>query len=156
VAEVLAELLGCTWVDTDELIVSRVGCSIAEIFETEGQARFRTYEAEVIAEITRQPPRIIAAGGGAVLDSRNVELLQAVATVVGLTAPAEVLWQRVCADEASPAQRPALTDSPGLEEVRRVLAERTALYKQAAGLVVDTTDLSPPQVAAQIVRQLGL
>ena len=156
VAVALAERLGCTRVDTDELVGARAGHSIADIFEAEGEPRFRAYEVEVIAEIAQQPPGVIAVGGGAVLNGRNVESLQAVATLVWLTAPAEVLWQRIRADEASSANRPALTDSPGLEEVRRVLAKRTALYAQSADLVIDTTDLSPQQVAAEIVHQLGL
>ena len=156
VAAALAELRGCTWVDTDELIVARAGRSIAEIFKAEGEPRFRVCEAEVIADIAQQPPGVIAVGGGAVLDRSNVESLQAGATLVCLTAPAEVLWQRIRDDEASPTQRPALTNSSGLEEVRRVLAERTALYAQAADLVIDTTNLSPQQVEAEIVRQLGL
>ena len=155
VAAALAELRGCTWVDTDGLIVKRVGLSIAAIFEQEGEPRFRTYEAEVMAELTREPPGVIAAGGGAVLDPRNVERLRAVATIVWLTAPPEVLWQRISADERSPGQRPPLTDAHGLDEVRRVLAERTPLYQQAAELVIDTTDQTPPQLAAEIVRRLG-
>ena len=155
VAAALAEQLQRTWVDTDKIIVARSGRSIAEIFKAEGEPRFRAYEAEVIAEITRQPPGVIALGGGAVLDPANVERLRKVATLVWLTAPAEVLWQRIKADEASAAQRPALTNAPGLEEVRRVLAKRAPLYQQAADLVIDTTARTPPQIAAEIVRRLA-
>ena len=44
----MAERLGRPFVDTDAVIVERAGKSISEIFEQDGEAKFREMEAAVI------------------------------------------------------------------------------------------------------------
>jgi len=148
----LARLLGGECVDTDEVIAERAGRSIAEIFASEGEPGFRKRESEAIREVVRTPPAVISVGGGAVLDPRNVDALRSVACVVWLTAPTEVLWERISQDEATAACRPPLTDQPGIDEVRRLLAERTPFYQRAADLQIETVDRSAPEIAEEIVR----
>ena len=73
VGRLLADRLGWAFVDTDDLIESQAGTSIADIFATEGEAGFRAREREAIAKATQDARRVIAVGGGAVTDRRNVE-----------------------------------------------------------------------------------
>jgi len=84
----------------------------------------------------------------------NVELLQSAAVLVWLTAPAEVLWQRIFADPATPDSRPALTDVGGLAEVREILQDRTPRYAAAADLVVDTAGKPVNNIAREIAAAL--
>ncbi len=151
----LAELVGRGHVDTDELIVERAGKSIAALFEEEGEARFRQREREIIALVTADRPAVISVGGGAVLDTRNTDLLCAAGKLVWLTAPVEVLWERIQADANTTDRRPALTGLSGLDEVEHLLAERRAFYGAAADLIIDTSDLTPGAVSAEIVRRLS-
>ena len=152
----LARLLGGDLKDTDEGVVDRAGRSIAEIFEAEGEAGFRRREAEAIAQVVKAKPMVISVGGGAVLDEGNVARLKAVARIVWLTAPPEVLWARIDTDHTTAASRPSLTGLGGLEEVQRVLAERRARYRQAADLAIDTNGKTPDQVAREIAEVLNL
>ena len=149
----LARLVEGECVDTDEVIVERAGRSIADIFATEGESGFRERESDVIRAVVRAPPVVISVGGGAVLDLWNVEALRGVATVVWLTAPAEVLWQRISQDTATGAFRPPLTDRRGVEEIRRLLGQRTSLYARAADLQIETVDREPREIAEEIVRR---
>ena len=151
----LAELLGGECVDTDEVLVRLAGKSVAAIFADEGEAGFRRREREVIAQIVAAPPKVVSVGGGAVLDERNVEALRRVATLVWLTAPVEVLWQRVSADRNTVTSRPALTDRPGLKELEHLLAVRSAVYRRAADLIVDTAGRTPFQATEAIVMKCG-
>ncbi len=154
VGRILARLLGGECVDTDELVAQRAGRSIAEVFAAEGEACFRRRESEVIHEVVQSPPAVISVGGGAVLHQQNLDALRAAAILVWLTAPAEVLWQRISTDPATASLRPPLTDQSGIEEVRGLLAERTPYYLRAADFQIETVDREPREIAGEIVRRV--
>jgi shikimate kinase len=171
VARELADVLGGVCVDTDELVSEQAGKSIAAIFAEEGEAGFRRRECDIIAQVGRTTPTVISVGGGAILDERNVEALRRVATLVWLTASADVLFRRISSDPTTVASRPPLVrpslvrdslvrDSnlapvAALGEIEHLLAERSPLYQRAADFTVDTTDMSPRQVAEVIVARLN-
>ncbi len=155
VARLLADLIGGTCVDTDELVVTASGRSIAEIFATDGEATFRQLERKAVADAVAGPATVISVGGGAILDDANVRLLKSAATVVWLTAPPEVLWNRISADSQTADSRPALTDQTGLAEMGQLAAQRRPYYEAAAGVVIDTNGKTLAQVTAQIVERLG-
>lgn len=154
VARELVKLCGGEHVDTDEVITARAAKSIAAIFAEEGEAAFRRLERDVIAELVGRPPAVIGVGGGAVLDRQNVDNLESVATLVWLKAPVDVLWRRVSVDPATASTRPPLTDRMGIEEIEHLLAQRSPLYEQASDLTIDTTQLTPPEVAKAIIEAL--
>lgn len=151
----LAKLLGGECLDTDGLVGARAGKTIAAVFAEEGEAGFRRREREVIEEITANPPAVISVGGGAILDDRNVGALRRVAVVVWLTAPVDVLWHRVSADDANTTSRPPLTDTPGQAEIELLLDQRSPLYRRAADLAIDTERMDPRQVAHEVLTRLG-
>ncbi len=150
----LATLIGGGHVDTDDVIADRAGRSIADVFETEGEAGFRGLEREAVVQAVQSLPAVISVGGGAILDEENVRRLRDVATIVWLKAPVDVLWQRIADDPSTASYRPALTDRTGIEELRHLLSERTPYYQHAADLTVDTTGKEPRAIATQIARQL--
>lgn len=69
------------FVDTDHEIERVTGLSINDIFDKHGEIRFRSEEKAAVRRITREDNMVIATGGGAVLDSENVELPQRGRTV---------------------------------------------------------------------------
>src|SRR3954468_15965258 len=91
----LAERLGWTFADTDERIERAAGLSIAELFATRGENSFRELEAEVLSAFGAAERIVVATGGGVVLRPENRELLRTMGRTIWLTAPAEVLWQRI-------------------------------------------------------------
>ncbi len=147
VGKLLAARLGMAFCDTDELIVAQAGKSIREIFAAGGEPAFRALERDAVAQAAAQDNTVIAAGGGVVLDPANVAALKRNAKIVWLSAPAEVLYQRITADITSQHTRPNLTASGGLEEVKRLLALRTPLYQSAADITVDAGNQTPEQLA---------
>lgn len=153
VGSLLADKLEVPFLDTDEIITTDAGKSIAEIFAAEGESGFREREKQVIARVAGGPA-VLSVGGGAVIDPENVARLKAGAIVVWLTAPPDVLWSRMSSDDSSVAGRPSLTPMGGLEEVRTVLIKREPLYRDAADLTLSTESLSVEQVAAEILRSV--
>ena len=75
VARALAAKTGREILDTDQMIETRAGMAIPEIFKTVGEAKFRDLECEAIAEAGKQSGKIIATGGGAVLREENLNPL---------------------------------------------------------------------------------
>ncbi len=155
VGRALAKLRGGEHVDTDDVIVQRANQTIAEIFSSKGEAGFRDRERQAIEQVTTNPPAVISVGGGAVLDDRNVERLGSVATLVWLTAEANVLWDRISADINTPQTRPSLTDQKGLEEVQALLVERNPIYKRVCTLRVDTTGKTPEAIAQETISNIS-
>ena len=81
IGRALAMKLGRTFVDTDEEIVKAHG-DIPTVFAREGEAVFRVYESEVIAEVGKRHGLVIATGGGAVKSERNNLNLKQNGTIV--------------------------------------------------------------------------
>jgi shikimate kinase len=154
VGRLLAERLNLPFVDTDALIVERAGRTIADIFDTEGEAGFRTREAEIVAEVAKGPPAVISLGGGAVLLEANMECLSATSRVIWLLCRPETLHARIVGDPASGESRPSLTGRAGLEEVRTVLAQREPLYDRWADTAIDSTERTAEEAAGALQEWL--
>lgn len=152
----LADRLWQPFVDTDEMIVREAGKSIKEIFEAEGETRFRDIEADVVREVSAFREHVIALGGGALIREDNRKLLKdAGHKVVYLKCEPDVLFQHIHADPESAKTRPALTPLRGTpEEIRNVLAEREPIYRQTMTVELDVTNLTVEEAVVYIVRLL--
>ena len=131
------------FVDVDGLVEKRAGKSIPDIFRQDGEGAFRRLEtAEVrrLAEETagRGAGRVIATGGGAVLDERSAAAMRRTGAVVWLDAPPAVL-----AGRAEAGGRPLLGGPGGggseraAERLSAIHEERRPLYEGAAHYRLD-------------------
>jgi shikimate kinase len=146
VTRLLAERLGVGRVDLDEEIEREAGCTIAELFDTKGEAHFRDLESAVLERLMASDrPLVLATGGGAVLREANREAMLRSGFVAALTASPERIIERVSGDASRPLLRGDVE-----ERVRRLLAERKTAY-DFAHIRIDTTDLSPDEVADRIL-----
>ncbi len=155
VARQLALRLGWDWVDADVEIELKAGKSIAAIFADDGEAAFRDLEAEILAELVGRDRTVLALGGGVILRPANRELLKQVGKVVWLTAEPETIARRLAADTTTAARRPNLTAAGGLDEIRRVLAQRLPLYRESSDALIDTENKLPADVAAEIQAMIS-
>ena len=72
VGRILAEKIGARFIDTDEVIVERIGMPIKEFFAIHGEESFRAVESEVIRDLSGEGGLVIATGGGAILREENL------------------------------------------------------------------------------------
>mgnify|MGYP002597206616 FL=1 len=137
--------------DTDHRLQAHEQRTVAEIVQAEGWARFRELETLSLKAVTL-PNTVIATGGGIVLAEGNRQFMRENGVVIYLQASVSALIDRL---EAYPKaeQRPTLTGKPEREEVGEVLAQREALYRDAAHHIVDAT-ASPDRVVEQIMSML--
>src|SRR5215510_3732526 len=87
VGRALAERIGYRLFDTDAMVEQHAGRTIAEIWDVEGEDGFRSREHEAVLHACAGTGRVIACGGGAVLNIRNYGVLKGAGTVVYLRAP---------------------------------------------------------------------
>jgi len=143
----LAERFGLAFVDADREIEAQAGASIATIFECEGEAGFRARERTTLARLLADESRVIATGGGAVLDAGTRALLRTRGFVVHLQVSVDGQMQRLSRDRVRP-----LLQQGDREQVLHGLAQsRGALYAEVADLVFDTEGLA----AGDAARRLG-
>ncbi len=152
----LARLLGRPFVDLDRVLVAEAGRSVAEIVARGGWEEFRRLEKELVARYRRSRGQVLATGGGVVLDPDNVEALRENGILIWLTADPDTIQARLEADRPRDAFRPSLTGNDTVLEVLEVLKLREPLYRAAAQLVIDTTQLAIPQVVREILAALEL
>ncbi len=142
----LASRLGVPFVELDDEIARAAGMTVREIFEHDGEARFRELEAAALAEVASYDPSVVSCGGGIVVEPANRVTLRATGEVVFLSVPLETLRDRV----RPAAERPLIREEGDLE---RIFREREPLYREFAAHVVDGSG-SPQDVAAAIEREL--
>jgi shikimate kinase len=150
----LAERMGLSFYDTDELVERQTQRTISQIVAEQGWSSFRGAETAVIRELSGADHSVIALGGGAVLDVRNVESLKRNGFFVWLCAALETIAARMEKDTAGGAERPSLTDETSVSEMNVILAKREPLYRRLADLIVDTTRIETDRVVEAILKGL--
>jgi shikimate kinase len=148
----LARRLDWDFIDADNLIERRVGCSIRSFFEREGEARFRDIEEQVIAEVAGADRLVLATGGGTVLREANRAMLRRHCTVIYLRSTPEDLFRRLRHDR----KRPLLQVQDPLARLRELHAVRDPLYRQTSHFNIDTGRPSVPTLVNTILMQLEL
>lgn len=127
VGRILAERLGYQFFDTDALIETAANQTIPDIFARQGEAGFRDWETQVLAQLSAHARLVVATGGGIVERSQNWSYLHHGLTL-WLDVPAAELHRRLQAD---PTPRPLLDHPNPLEPLTQLLDRRHDLYAQA-------------------------
>ena len=143
-----ADRLGLGFIDMDRLIEHRHQRTISDMFAHEGEARFRKLERQLVRELTAQQGKVIATGGGVVLDPENIRDFSRAGVVVCCWVDARTAHERT----RHANHRPLLEAEPDrLAQIEKLLRQREPLYR-AIPLQLDTSFLSVEQQADELVR----
>jgi shikimate kinase len=148
----LSRRIALPFFDSDHVIEQRLGCSIREFFEREGEARFRDLEASVLDELTQGPTAVVSTGGGSVLRPENRERLHARGSVFYLKSTPEEVFRRLRYDR----NRPLLQVEDPLQRIRDLFEVRDPLYRETAHFVIETGRPSVATLVNMIVMQVEL
>lgn len=147
VGRLLATELGWSFVDLDDDIVARAGCSINEIFDTRGEAEFRRIEHDAVTAAVQRVklglPTVVALGGGAFAQEANFRLVSDNGVSIWLDCPIEVLAVRV----ADSSERPLARDPV---RFARLFEERQGFYARAEYRIAAGDD-DPRRILCQIL-----
>ena len=148
----IARRLQLPFFDSDHVIEERMGYSIREAFERDGEDWFRDLEESVLDELTQIPRAVISTGGGAVLRPGTRERLRARGKVVYLNSSPEELFRRLRHD----VNRPLLQVADPLARLRDLYTVRDPLYRETAHFVIETGRPSVATLVNMIIMQLEL
>jgi shikimate kinase / 3-dehydroquinate synthase len=138
----LAQRLGRPFVSVDALVEERTGSTVADLFETEGEADFRAREEQAAGDVlARRPLAVVELGGGALGSERTRAALAEDAFTVHLETAPDEAWERVAGSE-----RPLARDA---DTFRALYDERRPLYE---GADASATDLDGVVLAAAGIR----
>jgi shikimate kinase len=160
VGRALAQRLGWRFIDLDDLIESREGRTVAEIFARMGESGFRSAESSTLKELLTASAlsgasMVLALGGGAFIQPENEAVLQRDnITTVFLSASAQELWQRCLTKQTVGADtrlRPLLKDEASFKQL---CEERLPNYERAQ-LTVTTSGKSVEAIAEEIYSALA-
>lgn len=145
----LAKLINMDFIDVDEEISKAAGCSIEDIFKKYGESAFRDVEKRVMARLLSEKTRVLATGGGAIMNSRTQSLVKKSGISVWLNADINVLIQRTKKRE----DRPLLKDKDHGTVLKKLLDERSPVYAKA-DICVDSSENGPEITANNIKNAL--
>lgn len=148
VGELLARELNVNFQDSDQLIENSAGKSVSDIFIQDGEALFREIEEDQIAQALTVQDGVLALGGGALGSAQTLENLknhQVVWLIAGLSSAVERVGMN--------RNRPLLLGNVR-GQLSTLLNAREPLYRSAATISIDTTELTPEDVCKAILSQL--
>ena len=153
IGALIAERLEYRFVDTDTSIEQSVGQSVAEIFQTSGEAEFRQCETNVLAKIAADKGQVIATGGGIAIKKENWDYLKH-GLVIWLDVSVDILVERLKGDTS----RPIINRSSPTQlqsKLEQILIERREHYAVAELHLPITSDLPPMEIVDRILTLLA-
>jgi len=154
----LAERLGWSFLDLDEVIAARAGRSIAAIFAADGETRFREFEGMALAEACERTRVVVATGGGVGETPANLATMRNGGYMVCLDVAPAVAFDRLSAeaeerDETLASLRPLLEGADPIARLTELRARRPWYYD--ANLIVDANRPTPDDLVGEIVASLA-
>jgi XRE family aerobic/anaerobic benzoate catabolism transcriptional regulator len=150
----LAAQRGVPFVELDREIEREAGTSMNEILLLHGQAGYRRYERRALLRIAEDHVDgvVMTTGGSIVSERETFDLLQSRFYCVWLKASPEEHMSRVVAQgDMRPFDATRGASSEAMEDLRRILASREALYARADA-VVDTAARTEKQSLKDLER----
>jgi len=135
----IARMMGYDFLDIDHWIVEQEGKTIPEIFDEEGESRFRELETAAINKVRKMQKVVIATGGGLPCHADNMQMLKASGLTIYLKLSPEALLSRL---KVSKTRRPLLEGKSEEEmyaAIRKMLDERESWYSKA-DMIIDGLD----------------
>lgn len=143
---IIAKRTGLRHVDLDAEIEAAAGSTVAEIFRTVGEGRFRQMETEALMCLAGNDGIVLSTGGGAPTTPGNLDLMRTIGPVVYLRAHVEVLARRI---RHSRTLRPLIAEGELVPKLREILKHRSEAY-ESADRILDVDQLPRNDVIARL------
>ena len=127
----LSVAMNIPFIDTDDEIEKKVGISISEIFQSEGEARFRSYEQGIIRQLIDFPQSVIAVGGGLPCYNNHMDVILDMGKVIYLDLSVDVLVGRLIKNSSDRPLYAGLDFSEIEDKTRALRSERGRYYQRA-------------------------
>jgi 3-phosphoshikimate 1-carboxyvinyltransferase len=146
VAKILAKKLNLEVIEMDDLIIKKSGKSIDQIFNDDGETKFRELESQIAIDQRNKENIVISTGGGVVINAENIKNLKVNGKMIFLKTSFLEIKKRLINIE----DRPLFKNKRSAEKLFKF---RQKLYEKNADLIVDTDGRSVKEVAYEIISQ---
>src|SRR5712692_9525705 len=153
VGHAIASLIGCNFIDTDDLLAGQSGMPVGQVLIQVGEERFRQLESEMLRTATGQERVVIATGGGAIISAANRELMRERGLTVYLQVSVETAWQRIqqhLQQSGASVVRPLVIGDDGPQRLLTLYETRKGWYEEAE-VHLDTEHHVPETLAQRLV-----
>jgi shikimate kinase len=150
----LAEQMGNTFIDLDELIVQQENKTIVELFEQNGETWFRQKETATLKTIAEKKDIIIACGGGTPCFNNNMQWMNERGTTVYLAAAPTDIVKRISTEQE---KRPLIKNLTAQELsifVEKQLKEREPFYTMAK-ITLQVNEITPATIKEILLTKMN-
>lgn len=146
----VAGMLGLSFIDSDHEIEAVSRMTVPELFETYGEAEFRSLERRVIGRLLKAGPQVVSTGGGAFINESTRRAVGRNGVSVWLRADLDTLMERVSKRQ----DRPLLKNADPRAVMERLMRERYPIYG-LADVTVQTRDERKEIIADEVLAALA-
>jgi len=136
------------FIDLDSEIEKTGGNSVSEIFDRDGEERFREMETEQLKQYSGS---VVACGGGIVLKLENRHFIKENGIAILLTASMGELSQRLSDSD----NRPLLANDITEEALAKLWLERQLDYLNTADFTIETGGKNPEELSEEIILRIN-
>ncbi len=145
----LADRLGIEFRDSDRIVEEKAGRNVSEIFETDGEEKFRQVERNTILDVLSGGPCVLATGGGAVMNPETREAIKTKSVSVWLKLEVCNILKRLEKTE----DRPLLKKGDPEKILTGLMAVREPFYAEA-DIHVESHDGKASETADLVINSL--
>jgi shikimate kinase len=153
----LATQLQVKFVDTDDRIEAQYNIEIKEIFQEQGESRFREYEESMLDEIIeKEKPAIISLGGGTLLSQVNLKKALSSGVLIYIKSSPTEIWNRIKHSTRRPLLRKdgeEWTKKMYLARIAELMKEREQGYEQAH-LILDRDGKEVEEIIEELLKKI--
>ena len=150
IGKLLSKEFSLPFYDSDEEIVKKLGMSIVDIFQSQGEEVFREEEAKTIKKILIKGQYICALGGGSLLSHEIRDIVKKDIISIWLQTSVDDLYERLKDDKS----RPKLDVMDTRNKIFNLNQQREKFYKMS-DIVVNTGNKSEDMIVSEIVRLIA-
>ena len=148
IGKMLANALCYDFADTDEMLISETGKSIAQIFAESGESHFRDLEHQIVQKAAALSHCVISTGGGVMTFERNARLLAQHAAVIHIHRSFDDCYEAI----RQRTNRP-LSGGKSREELLRLYESRFMAYEKYAHYTLEN-NVSAKEAAVRLQDML--
>jgi shikimate kinase len=145
----MADLLGWSFVDTDDVLAEHMGMPVGQVLVEYGEEHFRQLESEVLHDLADGARMVISTGGGMVISEANRTFMREKGMMVYLRVGVDTSWKRM--QEASvQIARPLVAGEHGRQRLQDLYMARRKWYEEAP-IQIDTEQGTPNELARRLI-----
>tara|TARA_Y100000768_G_scaffold45650_1_gene29793 strand:- start:3 stop:527 length:525 start_codon:yes stop_codon:yes gene_type:complete len=136
VAKELGRALNFNFFDTDKEIENKVGKSINQIFEDNGEEYFRKIEEQICLKYLKKNKSVISLGGGSISNSKVRDAIKTYSFSIYLKVDINILEKRL----GNSNKRPLLKNVDKLNTLKNLYKSRKKFYNKSDLLIENNYD----------------